>query len=190
MADFKQAKEKTLKHEGGYSYDADDLGGETIYGIAREKNPSFKGWKKVDEVRKKVFIEPTTPSKAKGNLILNILKNDKDFQDSINDFYKSNYWEKIKGDDIKSQDLANQLFDMAVNMGVSRSVKLAQSYLKVKEDGILGDKTLQALNNIDAEVLNLWLVDARKDYYERLARARPALSKFLNGWKKRSEDFA
>ena len=38
-----------FKAEGFYSNDIDDSGGETLYGIARNKNPKWLGWKIVDE---------------------------------------------------------------------------------------------------------------------------------------------
>ena len=45
MAQFKIAFQKTLLHEGNYSNDPSDLGGETYKGIARNIHSSWSGWR-------------------------------------------------------------------------------------------------------------------------------------------------
>ena len=41
-------------------------------------------------------------------------------------FYKANFWDKIKGDEIESQEVANALYDFAVNSGVKKAVEKIQ----------------------------------------------------------------
>ena len=48
MANFIKSYEITCKHEGGYSFDPDDAGGETYKGISRRFNPQWSGWKIID----------------------------------------------------------------------------------------------------------------------------------------------
>ncbi len=50
--------------------------------------------------------------------------NDPKLEQMVEDFYKHNFWDKIHGDTIESQDLADQAFDFAVNAGVSAALKL------------------------------------------------------------------
>jgi lysozyme family protein len=57
------------------------------------------------------------------------------------ELYYKDYWLPIKGDSM-SPSVATVLFDMAVNMGVDRAIKLLQRTIKVKEDGVLGPVTL------------------------------------------------
>lgn len=40
MADFQESFRIAMGHEGGYSKDPDDAGGETYKGISRKFNPS------------------------------------------------------------------------------------------------------------------------------------------------------
>ena len=68
------------------------------------------------------------------------------------EIYKKVYWDKIKGDKIKSQHIAELIFDTAVNMGTSFAIKTAQKVLNVKQDGIVGPITLNTLNNINEEI--------------------------------------
>ena len=42
MADFNIAFEITMGHEGGYSFDKDDAGGETYRGISRRYKRVYK----------------------------------------------------------------------------------------------------------------------------------------------------
>lgn len=44
-------------------------------------------------------------------------------------FYKENYWDKFLGDEINSQEIADEIFDTSVNMGVERAVKFLQKAL-------------------------------------------------------------
>ena len=111
MADFKAALKKTLQHEGGYVNDPVDTGGETYRGVARNKNPSWPGWKIVDALRK----QPGFPRNLDASAEL---------QAAIEAIYKAEYWDRIGGDAIRSQAAAESLFDTAVNMGVARALQL------------------------------------------------------------------
>jgi lysozyme family protein len=52
VAIFRISYDLTNQIEGGYVNDPDDKGGETYRGIARKKHPSWRGWYKVDDVKK------------------------------------------------------------------------------------------------------------------------------------------
>lgn len=105
--------------------------------------------------------------------------------DQAKQIYIKDYWWKINGDKINDDKIALQIFDFAVNSGVKRAVKLIQKICFVKEDGILGDKTLYAINQKDA-VLVLYLYKLRRiEYYMRLARKK-SLRQFLYSWIKRT----
>ena len=109
MADFKIAFGITNKNEGGYVNDPADYGGETYCGISRHNFPKWLGWLIVDEhkpLRREQII------------------NDEGLEVLVEEFYKSNFWNPINGDNIPNQDLANQVYDMAVNSGVHQALKL------------------------------------------------------------------
>jgi lysozyme family protein len=100
--------------------------------------------------------------------------------------YRRDYWEKIRGDEIEPQFVAENLFDFAVNAGVPRAVRTLQRLLGVDVDGIIGPQTLRAINYSDGQKLNLRLALARIDYYNELARKRSQMRPYLIGWTKRA----
>jgi len=73
-----------------------------------------------------------------------------------------------------SQDAKDMYFDMAFNMGITRTIKIAQKILGLKDDGIVGPLTRAAF----AKLKESDLEKARKNYYYSLTH----LKKFLQGW--------
>lgn len=114
MANFKEAFEKVVFNEGGYVNDTDDAGGETYMGISRKAHPNAIIWKHVDKITAKYKTAKT---------ITKYLKENKELTHEIEAIYKSDYWSKFNLDKEKSQRLANQIFDSAVNCGVSATLK-------------------------------------------------------------------
>ena len=137
MADFNISVKDTLTHEGininmGYVNDPSDRGGETIAGIARKFHPNDPIWALVDRAKKGNF-----PQNLKD--IPNIL-------DGIKAFYKANYWDKVCGDRLKSQNIANILFDTAVLEGYTAAIKRAQNIVGVTPNGVMSEELITKLN--------------------------------------------
>ncbi len=143
MANFTQAYKLTSAHEGGYVKDPTDRGGETYKGISRVHHPRWGGWRKIDAARRKADFP-------------GLLDGDRSLQAMVKSFYKENYWDRFLGDDIADQEVANELYDTAVNMGVRRSVRFLQNGLNLLNrnqnnygdlvvDGWLGQTTLANL---------------------------------------------
>jgi len=185
MANFKEAFAKTMIIEGGYSNDPQDLGGETYKGISRVYNPSWKGWKIIDSIEDK--------SKLDENIKL---------QELVRDFYKDKYWDKFLGDYIPSQDIAEELFDTSVNLGVHRASKYLQEALNILNrngklykdivvDGFIGRKTLDALHSYlehDPDKYILLIMNILQGmHYINYMRKSPTQEKFARGWLKRVE---
>lgn len=110
MADFDEAFEKVVFHEGGYVNDKDDAGGETYMGISRKAHPNSLIWHIVDEIKIKHKKVSDINKELKKNSELTAL---------IKAIYKSDYWNPFNLGKEHSQRLANQIFDNAVNRGVS-----------------------------------------------------------------------
>lgn len=102
--------------------------------------------------------------------------------DKAREIYKKNYWDKIKGDEIESQIIAGEVFDMAVNAGIRTSSKMAQAIIGTLADGIIGSKTLEVLNGVDDEKFVLAFKLARVARYTNIANNNPTQRKFLRGW--------
>lgn len=117
MADFNKAFELIVFNEGGYVNDPDDKGGETYMGISRRAHPNAIIWKHVDKITAKYKTAKT---------ITKYLKQNQELTNEIKSLYKSDYWMIFNLDKEKSQRLANQIFDNAVNRGVNATKKLLQ----------------------------------------------------------------
>ena len=111
MADLNEAIDFDMGIEGFYSKDPNDAGGETIWSIARKKNPQWKGWPIVDILKS----HPDFPNNCRENQQLIRLRNE---------FLAANFWGPIGGDGIEDQALANQVLRMAVNSGVHEALLL------------------------------------------------------------------
>ena len=106
--------------------------------------------------------------------------------DEAKAIYKRDYWDKIKGDDIASDEVAYEIFDTAVNMGVRTASKIAQIVSKVHPDGIIGDKTLNAINSYDTEFFILNYKLAKIARYIYITKKNPKNRKFFFGWVNRA----
>lgn len=133
MAKLDIALNLTLKNEGFYGIDPNDTGGETLWGIARNKEKDWSGWEIVDSLKS----HNDFPSCLKENVQLLHMRHD---------LYDRNYWKPIMGNDIINQEVANDLFDKAVNMGVHQAVILCQRSLDIPETGKMDSSTLNLLN--------------------------------------------
>lgn len=103
------------------------------------------------------------------------------------DILKTMFWDKWQADKIKSQKLANILVDWVWGSGVY-GIKIPQRILGVKQDGIVGDETLKALNAQEPDKLFQVIYEARKKYLNDITISRPANKRFLKGWLNRLDD--
>ena len=101
--------------------------------------------------------------------------------------FKKGFWDRWKADDIKNQSIAELLVDWCWTSGVW-GIKFPQRVLGVKDDGIVGPKTLAAINDYeDQEELFNKLWNRRKKHFQDIAKGGKA--KFLGGWLNRLNDF-
>jgi len=176
LSDFERALVFILSAEGGYANNKNDRGGETYKGIARNSNPHWSGWGKIDA------------AKATGILshqeLTIIFDADKELQTEIADLYKSNYWTPIRGDSVP-WPVNCVIFDCAVNSGPHATVKILQHALTIKEDGAFGPVTLAEVGKWTPSNLAGKIIAARKQFYEDLVAKDNTQSEFLIGWMKR-----
>lgn len=97
------------------------------------------------------------------------------------------FWNRWKADEIENQSIANLLVDWCWASGVY-GIKLPQRVLGVKDDGIVGKKTLAAINDYpDQKELFDKLWARRKKHFQDIAKN--GKEKFLKGWLRRLDDF-
>jgi lysozyme family protein len=101
---------------------------------------------------------------------------------------------------IKDQTLFHQVVDFGVISGANTAARLLQQVVGVTVDGIIGEKTLQAIESYPAGklfgvevpgsvLLNLAFRDARVTHYATIAKRRPKDLKFILGWLRRAFEF-
>ena len=100
---------------------------------------------------------------------------------TVMDFYKRRYWDTVKGDALPNA-LDYLAFDMSVNSGSGRSIRLIQRSVGATEDGHLGPLTMQALSVWSIRQLIDKFSNTKADFYKSLNNAT-----FQKGWLNRVE---
>ena len=149
---FDQAFETLLKHEGGYVNSAADPGGATRYGVT-EAVAREVGYK--GDMRE---------------LPLDLAKR----------IYKDKYWDSVKAEELPPA-CRYAVFDAAVNSGPRQSIKWLQRSLGMLDDGIIGPKTLAAVNAANPDSLRMRILGQRLKFMASLSNW-PAFSR---GWANR-----
>lgn len=164
MADFNQAFNFTVQNEGGYSNHSMDRGGATKYGITEG---TLMAWR-----RKEVTIEDVQ------NLELEEAKL----------IYKTLYFDALRLEECANDITAILIFDQCVNRGPVTVAREVQFLLGVKIDGIVGSKTLAALNSADQLEFQVEFVKICQLSYIEIARKIPEQMVFLRGWINRTHE--
>ncbi len=107
-------------------------------------------------------------------------------QDEAIEIYKQDYYDKLKLEQVLNDSLRWKIFDIAVNMGVSRACKIVQEAIGVPVDGLIGSVTLTAINYSDAELLLKKIEKLQVYHYATICRANEVQYKFLKGWNRRA----
>ena len=106
-------------------------------------------------------------------------------KDGAKEIYKEHYWDRNKVESL-SEELRHIYFDMCVNQGKGRAVKILQRSANakgadLKVDGGLGPKTIGALKGVELQRVRAY----RIKYYADLVTRKPDLEKFYYGWFRR-----
>ena len=137
MADYKLFIPGVLEDEGFISNDAADKGGLTIWGLTKVADKDWEGWKIVDGYIKKNPAYPHGLSAEKEQL-----------KQLAIPYYKTKYWDKVRGDEIKSQLVAKELADEAINAGIGAAIKTAQTVTGFNSNGEMSNDLINNLNNM------------------------------------------
>ena len=107
-------------------------------------------------------------------------------KDGAKEIYKEHYWDRNKVEDLP-EDLRHIYFDMCVNQGRGRAVKIMQRAANAKGadlvvDGGMGPKTIAAMDGVELDRVRAY----RVKYYADLVTRKPELEKFYFGWFRRA----
>jgi lysozyme family protein len=159
MSNFNSALQYVLTNEKGYVNRSDDRGGPTNFGI-------------------------TMPILAK---LLARDVTDQDIQNMSQDqaaqCYLNYFWQPNRLDEVNSAAIATCVFDMIVNQRFGVGVKLAQLAAGFSvTDGIMGDKSLAAINSMTTPDFISHFIVQCMDRYADIVVSDPTELANLKGW--------
>ena len=107
-------------------------------------------------------------------------------EEGAKEIYKEHYWDRNKVEDL-TENLRHIYFDMCVNQGRSRAVRIMQRAANakganLKVDGGMGPKTIAAMDGVELDRVRAY----RVKYYADLVTRKPDLEKFYFGWFRRA----
>lgn len=187
MPDFLKIHAGTMGEEGNYANNPNDAGGETYKGIARKFWPNWPGWKYIDGVKVLTTNQPVygTGAYAAWVKYLNFkLAQLLQLQQAVISFYKTNFWDANRLDEISSAPVAAWIYDHVVNAG-ARGAMWAQLAAQVKPDGQLGPVSIAAINAADPVQLLSRMGDIAAAYRLDRAHDNPSQIPFLTSWLRR-----
>lgn len=164
MASFDKYAPKLKRWEGGFANDPDDTGGATNCGVTLA---TFQVYYGADMTERD--LRAMTPEQWRRIM-------------------KGGFWDRCWGDQLKNQSVAELIVDWCVNSGTGK-LRIVQGIVGVKADGIMGPKTLRAINDYNQQRLHFYIKAARAEHYAAITKARLAYCKFYDGWMARLADF-
>lgn len=160
---FEDCLARVLRHEGGYVHDKLDSGGRTNLGVTQRVWEEWVGHPVSEADMKALTLEKVAP------------------------MYKMKYWNPSYCEKLP-KGLDYVVFDFAVNAGTGRSVKTLQSAIGVLADGVIGPRTMAAINDANPKELINKFSDARADFYQGIVTRKPDQARFIRGWLNRVEE--
>ncbi|MGN1221257.1 MAG: glycoside hydrolase family 108 protein [Candidatus Cryptobacteroides sp.] len=164
MADFNKFAPHLLQLEGGYVWHPEDKGGPTNKGITLRTYRQYCGQDRTIADLKEMSFG--TWSKI----------------------MKDQYWDKCRADEITNQSVAEIVVDWCINSGPV-GLRKVQEMLSLKPDGIVGPKTLVAINGANPQELFGRIKAARKQYFVDIVKRSPGQKAFMSGWMNRINSF-
>lgn len=165
MAEAEKAVPRIRKWEGGWANSPYDRGGCTQRGVTIGTFRQFYGQNKTCDDLRRLTDEQWMH------------------------IFKSGYWDRIKGDKIANQSIADLFVDMAWGSGPVTAIRKVQKCLGTTADGIVGPKTLALLNAPDKELTFNKLWNMRKRWFENIVEKDPIQKRHLKGWLNRLSDY-
>lgn len=175
MASFEQAIKGTFKAEGGFQNHAED-NANYVNGILIGTNKGISAQGYYSFYRKVPSVDDMK------NLT----------EEQAKKIFKGNYWDKVNGDNINNQSVAELMFQYVIGSGASQLSDLkdiangvhGSEFLK-ETDTMFTNGEAEFINNLDQAKYHAALKAWRMDLYDAIVKRNPAKAKFLKGWQNR-----
>lgn len=166
MANIDNLAPFILRWEGGFVNDPVDKGGATNMGV------TIGTWRSVGYDKD-----------GDGDIDVDDLHL-LDKEDVIERVLRPHYWNRWRADEILNQSVANILVDWVWASG-THGIKRPQRILGVTADGIVGPKTLAAVNSMDPMELHFRIKNDRIKFIDEICQRDPSQERFRKGWMNR-----
>jgi lysozyme family protein len=170
MAKFENFAGKLLRLEGGYVNHPLDRGGPTKYGVILS-----------------VWQEHGHDKDGDGDIDAEDIM--KLGEDDAKYIAKKIFWDYFLADFILNESVAQFIVDWGYNSGRKTVAKIVQRLVKADVDGIVGPRTLTAINAADQEWLFNQLKIERKVFLNSIIKRKPDQIVFYDGWMNRVNSF-
>jgi lysozyme family protein len=170
-ADIRPALTNTFGHEGGYQRDPDDSGN---YANGRLVGTKYG------------IAAASYPHEDIRNLTI----------ERAAQIYQRDFWGASRCDDWKSQIVAENYFELAVNAGQGSAARLIQRAANraawpaapIAVDGNIGPATVARINSVNQELLTVHFFGMGYAHYGKVVAANPVKAKYMRTWALRWSD--
>lgn len=164
MANYKQIIPFILSWEGGFSNKKSDRGGATNKGV------TINTWRGYCAKKGK----PATIETLKAMTT-----------SEWEEIFKTLYWDGLQLDKVVDQNVANIMVDWAWASGVTTAARQLQRLVGVTVDGVVGQKTLAAVNGCSGLTLFGKIKQARLVFVRNIVKKDKTQKVNLLGWENR-----
>ena len=151
----------------------------TVAGIYKYAHPNWLGW----------FIVNNALERNQGNVAAasRELYKSTHLKELVMQFYIEQFWNRLRLNEVHSDNTATEIFLFAVNSGCRNAVRKAQKVVGADEDGLMGKITIGLLNAFDEKEFDLKFDEVEKEFYQNIIDKKPSFAVFKNGWFNRAE---
>lgn len=153
-ARFQAFTDEVIRIEGGYVNDPDDPGGETKYGITKRLAVSLGYTKRMIDMTK----------------------------DEAKELYRLSFWNGSLASNIMSNAAFN-IYLLSIHSGNKQAILILQRAVGVKDDGIAGAETMNAISKVSETLLIEALCYRTLDFYVLISEK--TRYKYIRGWRNR-----
>lgn len=175
MANFEKVVSKTFKFEGGFQQYPTDKGNYNSLGQLIGTNHG------ISAIALEQYLgRPTTVEDIKSLTVADAKK-----------VYKKLFWDKIRGDEIKNQDVAFIIFSIYIGSPANSRKILARALKNIwhkeyKVSNPYSDEVLKAINRANPKKLFYEIKEEKRKYLESLRVSYP---EFIEGWLNRLNSY-